>query len=103
MATPDLQTALIEPIEPLESLDVGPEVEFADVPDAGPDAELDPHWLDLRGGSVLPAVYMPPAMPGPTPRPAWLQAVATLLVVVFLGATVAGVCLTYGAPHTWPW
>ena len=85
-----------------ELIDAGPEVEFGDVPDAGPSAVLDPHWLELRGGSVLPAVYMPPAMSGPRRRPAWLRAMAVVLVAVFLGATAAGVCLTYGPPHAWP-
>jgi hypothetical protein len=101
MATLDLPSTEAEPID-VEPIDVGPDVRFADVPDAGPDAELDPHWLDLRGGAVLPAVYMPPAMAGPTPRPPWLRGVAILLVILFLGATAAGVCLTYGPPHAWP-
>jgi len=96
MTTTDVPAATTEPI------DVGPRVEFEDVPDAGPDAVLDPYWQDLRGGSVLPPVYMPPAMPGPTPRPPWLRAVALVLVVMFLAATAAGVCLTYGPPHSWP-
>jgi hypothetical protein len=95
MATVDLPSADSEPI------DVGPEVGFCDVPDAGPDVPLDPHWLDLRGG-VLPAVYMPPAMAGTAPRSPWLRAVAVALAAMFLVATAAGVCLTYGPPHVWP-
>jgi hypothetical protein len=70
------------------------------VPDVEDDAVVDPHWLDLRGGSPLPAVYMPPAMPGV--RSGWMRAVALLLVGVFVAATIAGVCLTYGPPH-WTW
>jgi hypothetical protein len=92
----------MEPVRDPEPLDVGPEVGFADVPDAGPDVPLDPHWLDLRGGSVLPAVYMPPAMAGLAPRAPWLRTVAVVLVAMFLTATAAGVCLTYGPPHVWP-
>lgn len=82
-------------------IDVGPEVAFSDVPDAGPHVPLDPHWLDLRG-SVLPAVYMPPSMAGPTPRSPWLRAMASVLAAMFIAATAAGVCLTYGPPHVWP-
>lgn len=95
MSILDLPALAPEPIE------AGPEVEFGDVPDAGPDAIVDPHWLDLRGGSLLPAVYMPPAMAGPHQRPTWLRLMAVVLVAVFLGATAAGVCLTYGPPHGW--
>jgi hypothetical protein len=69
---------------------------FDAVPAAERDAVLDPHWLDLRGGSTLPAVYLPPAMPGR--RAWWLKVVAVALVAIFLGATAAGVCLTYGPP-----
>ena len=90
----------LTPVGP-EVIDTGPKIEFGDVPDAGPDATVDPHWLELRGGSLLPAVYMPPAMPGPRRRPTWLRVMAVVLVAVFLGATAAGVCLTYGPPHGW--
>ncbi len=89
------------PLDP-GAIDVGPEVRFWDVPDAGPDAELDPHWMDLRSGAVLPIVYMPPAMAAPAPRSAWLRLVAVVLVAMFACATAAGVCLTYGPPHVWP-
>lgn len=88
-------------LPPADTIDVGPEVGFSDVPDAGPEAMLDPHWIDLRAGGVLPAVYLPPAMPSPGRRPAWLRVVAVGLVVMFLGATAAGVCLTYGPPNFW--
>ena len=83
-------------------IDVGPDLEFSDIPDAGPEAVLDPHWLELRAGAVLPAVYMPPAMPGPTPRSPWLRMISIVLVVMFVGATSAGVCLTYGPSSLWP-
>ena len=105
MATLDLPPAGSDPVDigPIEvgPLDVGPDVEFSDVPDAGPDVPVDPHWADLRGG-VLPAVYMPPSMAGTGPRSTWLRGVAVVLAAMFVLATAAGVCLTYGPPHLWP-
>jgi hypothetical protein len=95
MATVDLP-----PGDP-DMIDVGPQVAFADVGGPDPDAVVDPHWLDLRTGAMLPMSYMPPAMPGPAPRPPWLRAVAVVLVTIFLAATAAGVCLTYGPPSHW--
>ena len=68
--------------------------DYLNIPDADRDAVIDPHWLDLRGKSALPPVYMPPSMPGE--HSAWIRVVALVLVAVFLGATAAGVCLTYG-------
>jgi hypothetical protein len=75
--------------------DVG-DVDFADVPVPDADASIDPFWLQLRGDSTLPALYMPPSMAGDHPR--WMRAVATLLVSIFTLATALGICLTYGAP-----
>jgi len=72
------------------------DVEFADVPGAGPAAVVDPHWLELRGDSLLPSLYMPPVMAGSHPR--WMRAIATVLVSIFLLATALGLCLTYGPP-----
>ena len=72
------------------------DVDFADVPAADPAAEVDPHWLTLRGDSLLPTVYMPPAMGGS--HPGWIRVMATLLVSIFLLATGLGICLTYGSP-----
>ena len=69
---------------------------FVDVPAADPDAVLDPHWVELRGDSALPITYLPPSMPGE--RRLWQQVVAVGLAAMFLGATAAGVCLTYGPP-----
>jgi hypothetical protein len=72
------------------------EVDFADVPSADREAEVDPHWLELRGESLLPTVYMPPAMAGH--HPPWMRGLATFLISIFLLATSLGVCLTYGSP-----
>ena len=73
------------------------DLSFGDVPAAGRDAEVDPNWLRLRGESTLPSLYMPPSMPGE--HSGGLRVVALILVAVFIAATAAGVCLTYGAPH----
>lgn len=70
--------------------------EFAAVPGADPTAEIDPHWLELRGESLLPTVYMPPAMAGR--HGSLIRIVATTLVGIFTFATTLGVCLTYGPP-----
>jgi hypothetical protein len=74
---------------------------YAQVPGAAPDVPVDPHWLDLRTGAVLPLSYMPPSMAGPVQRPAWLRATALVVVAMFVLATAAGVCLTYGPSHLW--
>lgn len=71
-----------------------PDEDFASIPAADPDAEIDPHWLELRGTSNLPPTYMPPAMPGRHSRSS--RVVAVVLIAVFVAATAAGVCLTYG-------
>ena len=68
--------------------------EYANVPSAEPGAEIDPHWLELRGSAALPPTYMPPAMPGSHSRFARVTAIG--IAAVFLIATAAGVCLTYG-------
>ncbi len=70
---------------------------YASVPDPEVDADVDPHWLSLRGDSLLPTIYMPPAMAGA--HAAWLRVMALILIGVFVAATAAGVCLTYGPPH----
>ena len=67
---------------------------YAEVPTVDPDAEVDPHWLDLRGSSGLPPTYLPPSMPGRHSRRTRVMAV--VLIAVFVLATAAGVCLTYG-------
>lgn len=71
--------------------------DFADVPDVDPDAVVDPFWLELQGDSLLPTLYMPPAMAGR--HSPIMRVVATVLIAVFLLATVLGICLTYGPPN----
>lgn len=70
------------------------ETRFEDVPAATDEAELDPHWTELRGAQLLPTAYMPPTMSGPHGRT--LRGVALILIGVFALATFCGVCLTYG-------
>lgn len=70
------------------------ETRFEDVPAATGDAEVDPHWSELRDSQLLPAAYMPPTMRGPHGRS--MRVVALVLIGVFALATVLGVCLTYG-------
>jgi hypothetical protein len=74
------------------------DIDFADVPDADPNAVVDPHWLQLRGDSLLPSLYMPPTMPGQ--RSSLMRLVASALIGVFMLATTLGICLTYGPPPT---
>lgn len=72
-------------------------MDYADVPNAPRDAEVDPHWQRLLAGvSGLPSAYLPPTMGGVRPR--WMRASAGVLVAAFGSATACGVCLTYG-PH----
>ncbi len=68
--------------------------DFSQVPSAEPDAELDPHWVELRGPVTMPPFYLPPAMPGRHSRHA--KALAIVLIGVFILATAVGACLTYG-------
>jgi hypothetical protein len=72
------------------------ETAFGAVPQPGPDAVVDPNWLRLRSDTLLPALYMPPTMAGR--QPAWMRAIAVVLIAVFLLATFLGLCLTYGPP-----
>jgi hypothetical protein len=74
------------------------DIDFADVPQAHPDAAVDPNWLRLRGDTLLPTLYMPPTMAGQ--RPAWMRALAIVLIGIFLLATGLGLCLTYGPPSS---
>ena len=70
--------------------------EYDHVPAVPRDAEVDPHFAELTAGrvSLLPASYMPPAMPGEHPR--WRRIAAVVLITMFATATAGGVCLTYG-------
>ena len=68
--------------------------DFANVPSADPDSEIDPHWLELRGDAALPPTYLPPAMAGT--HSTFARVTAVVITAVFLIATAAGVCLTYG-------
>jgi hypothetical protein len=54
----------------------------------------DPHYLALLQGSKLPPSYLPPRMPGP--QKPWVRVFAALVIGCFLGASICGVCLTYG-------
>jgi len=56
--------------------------------------EPDPHYLALLQGTNLPSSYMPPTMSGE--RKPWIRIGALVLIACFLGATISGVCLTYG-------
>ena len=70
-----------------------PSEDFSRVPSAKPDAELDPHWVELRGPATMPPFYLPPAMPGRHPR--HVKVLAIVLIGVLILATAVGACLTY--------
>ncbi|HEX3824711.1 MAG TPA: hypothetical protein VHV79_09630 [Mycobacteriales bacterium] len=72
--------------------------DFADVPAADAAAVVDPHWLELRGDSLLPSLYMPPTMAGQ--RSPVMRFVSSGLIAIFMLATSLGLCLTYGPPPT---
>ena len=65
-----------------------------DEPAIAADAVPDEHYLDLLRTSKLPQAYLPAAMPGP--QKPWVRASASVVIGVFLLATVLGICLTYG-------
>lgn len=74
---------------------MGYRTEYADVPDAGPDAELDPHWQELQTAtSLVPAAYLPPSMPGQ--QTGWRRGAAWVLIAMLVTVTAGGICLTYG-------
>jgi hypothetical protein len=81
----------------VDRVDKSPELDFADVPGVDPGASIDPHWLQLRGDSLLPTLYMPAPMAGR--RSPAMRALATVLIAVFVLATALGICLTYGPPN----
>lgn len=69
--------------------------EYDDVPAVPVDAVVDPHWQELvKPSSLLPAAYLPPAMPGEHAR--WRKVSAVVVLVGIVTATAGGVCLTYG-------
>lgn len=83
----------------IDEVDIQPgsfDVDFSAVPGAESSAVVDPHWIELRGGSLLPALYMPPPMGGRHSN--LMRVVATALIGVFTLATTLGLCLTYGPP-----
>jgi hypothetical protein len=82
--------------EDLDAVDPAADADFADVPTADPDAVVDPFWLELRGDSLLPTLYMPPTMAGR--HSSLMRLVASGLIGVFMLATTLGICLTYGPP-----
>lgn len=59
-------------------------------------SEPDPHYLELLRGSKLPESYLPPTMAGQ--QKPWVRIWAAVLIAALLGATAAGICLTYGLP-----
>jgi len=68
----------------------------ADIPAPDADAVVDPHWLELRAGELLPSLYMPPVMH--REHGVVIRVVASGLIGIFLLATALGICLTYGPP-----
>lgn len=81
-------------VRPLETPSA---TDFGQVPSADPAAVVDPFWVQLRGDSLLPTLYMPPTMAGR--RPPWMRGLASVLIAVFVLATALGICLTYGPPN----
>jgi hypothetical protein len=69
--------------------------EYAEVPAADAEAELDPHFADLaRTTSMVPSSYLPPAVAGQ--QRGWRRGAAWALIGLLVTATAGGVCLTYG-------
>jgi hypothetical protein len=70
-------------------------VDYADVPAAGRDAELDPHFQELAARtSMVPTSYQPATVAGQ--QQGWRRAAAWALIALLVTATAGGVCLTYG-------
>lgn len=65
-----------------------------DVPDADPDAVVDPNVQRLLHDGPLPSYYLPPSMP--TQVGGWRRVAAWTVVVLLISAASAGICLTYG-------
>ena len=56
--------------------------------------EPDPHLDELMRRTKLPEAYFPAAMAGP--QKPWVRVAASVVIGVFVLATVCGICLTYG-------
>lgn len=71
------------------------------VPDAAPDAEVDPYFAELtRGGhATLPGWYMPATMA--TRVTGWRKTAAWTVIVLLVSAASGGICLTYGPEELW--
>ena len=73
--------------------------QWPDVPDAGDDAVPDPNLQGLHSPGMLPAYYLPPAMP--TQLSGWRRLAAWTVIAMLLAAASAGVCMTYGPEELW--
>ncbi|CAN5384786.1 hypothetical protein BH23ACT9_BH23ACT9_05220 [soil metagenome] len=73
--------------------------DWPDVPDAGDDAVPDPGFEDLMADGLLPAYYLPAAMPRQVTG--WRRAAAWTVIVMLVSAAGAGICLTYGPDELW--
>jgi hypothetical protein len=83
----------------IDEIDRQPDIvdtDFSRVPGADSGAVIDPHWVELRGGSLLPSLYMPAPMRGHHSNA--MRLIATALIGIFTLATTLGLCLTYGPP-----
>lgn len=70
-------------------------LDYAHVPAAGRDAEVDPHWQRLAAPtSMVPTSYQPATVAGQ--QRGWRRAAAWVLIAMLLTVTAGGVCLTYG-------
>lgn len=72
---------------------------WPDVPDAGDDAVPDPNLEALLADGLLPAYYLPAAMP--TQLGGWRRMAAWTVVVMLVASASAGICLTYGPEELW--
>jgi hypothetical protein len=95
ITTADASTTSIDAALGEADVDGYGDVDFAEVPAADPTVEIDPHWVEFRGDSLLPTLYMPAPMAGR--HGTFMRIMAAWLVGIFMLATSLGVCLTY-----WP-
>lgn len=73
--------------------------DWPDVPDAGDDAIPDPNLDRLRADRLLPAYYLPAAMP--TQVQGWRRGAVWTVIVMLVSSAGAGICLTYGPDELW--